>query len=92
MHYGRLIAGVKKNLLKNLSVLLSYPMNIFKQIRNAAKLTQTQMAERVGVVQGSIVHYEFGRATPRPPAAWKYIDIAREHDMFLTLENLYPRP
>jgi transcriptional regulator with XRE-family HTH domain len=35
-----------------------------RHFRNERKFTQSQLAERIGVTQGNIAHYESGRITP----------------------------
>ncbi|WP_341304706.1 helix-turn-helix transcriptional regulator [Pseudomonas sp. TMP25] len=39
-------------------------MSNLKQYREKAQITQASLAERVGMTQGAIAHYENGRRTP----------------------------
>lgn len=39
-------------------------MSNLKQFREQAQVTQAALAERVGMTQGAIAHYENGRRTP----------------------------
>lgn len=39
-------------------------MSNLKQYREKAKVTQAALADRVGMTQGAIAHYENGRRTP----------------------------
>ena len=53
--------------LAQLSSMNSYTTDV-KAVRDSLNLTQTELAERLGIDRSSLAHMENGRKVPRPVA------------------------
>ncbi len=63
-------------------------MNAFAAIRNKLDVTQTQMAEALGVTQGNVSFYEKGQTVP-PKVAALLIKFARSKGVPVTYDDIY---
>lgn len=60
-----------------------------KLIRRSMFYEQPAFAKIIGVSIGSICHYESGTRKPRLPILKRYLDLAREHDIKINLEEFF---
>ncbi|MDQ1924570.1 helix-turn-helix domain-containing protein [Massilia pseudoviolaceinigra] len=64
-----------------------------RQIRNRLGMSQTDLANVLGVVQASISHYESGVALPSPQVAALLIKYAATSGVSITFDDIYgPSP
>jgi putative transcriptional regulator len=63
-------------------------MSRIREIRERLKLTQSDLAEKLGCTQGNVGHYERGQLM-RPKRANALIAIAAKQGLHLTLEHIY---
>lgn len=66
-------------------------MNGARRLREALGWTLERLGTSAGISRQRAHYYEHGRPMP-PGVAWAYLDIAHEHDIQLSLEELVPRP
>lgn len=62
--------------------------NFLKPIRARLGVTQSAMAEALGVTQGNIYFYERGQMIP-PAVAAKLIDFAKSKNVALSFDDIY---
>lgn len=67
-------------------------MSALKAIRKQTGATQTQLAERVGLTQAAIGHYETGRRTPGLNECRRIVSALNELGAACTLEEVFPEP
>ncbi len=65
-------------------------MSNLKQFREKAQVTQAALAERVGMTQGAIAHYENGRRTPGLAESRQLLAALNELGVGCTLDELFP--
>lgn len=63
-------------------------MNAIKDIRTRLSLTQTGLAEVLGMTQGNVALYERGQTVP-PNVAIRLLDVCRDHGLTLSLDHVY---
>jgi putative transcriptional regulator len=61
-----------------------------KQIREAAGITQADLAEAIGMTQGAIGHYESGRRTPGVRECRLILAALRKRKVKCTFDQLFP--
>lgn len=64
-------------------------MSAIKRVRDRLNLTQEQLADVLGVTQGSVSFYEKGVVPIPPKNARKLIEFARAHGKKLSFNDLY---
>lgn len=67
-------------------------MNALKTTRKNAGITQTQLAERVGLTQAAIGHYETGRRTPGLNECRRIVAALNELGVSCDLAQVFPDP
>lgn len=67
-------------------------MSALKAIRKQTGVTQTELAERVGLTQAAIGHYETGRRTPRLSECRKIVTALNELGANCNLSDVFPEP
>ena len=67
-------------------------MSSLKQFREKAKVTQAALAERVGITQGAIAHYENGRRTPGLAESRRLMLALNDLGVSCSLDELFPDP
>lgn len=63
-------------------------MNTFKSIRVGLGVTQSAIAEAIGVTQGNVSFYEKGQTVP-PTVAAKLIDFAASRGHRISFDDIY---
>ena len=63
----------------------------FKSIRSRLGLTQSAIADVLGVTQGNISFYEKGQTVP-PAVAGKLIEYAKSRGHLITYDDIYRAP
>ena len=66
-------------------------MNSISQIRGRLGVTQSALANALGVSQGNISHYERGQGVP-PEVAKRLISYASSMGMALSFDDIYGAP
>lgn len=67
-------------------------MSNLKKIRETAHITQAALAERVGMTQGAIAHYENGRRTPGLAECRLIVSALNALGAECTLDEVFPEP
>lgn len=67
-------------------------MSALKAIRKQAGVTQTQLAERVGLTQAAIGHYETGRRKPGLSECRRIVAALNDLGADCTLAEAFPEP
>lgn len=67
-------------------------MSALKLARKKAKLTQTQLAERLEMTQAAIGHYETGRRTPSLHEARRIVAVLNAEGVECSLDDIFPEP
>lgn len=67
-------------------------MSSLKQFREKAGVTQAALAERVGMTQGAIAHYENGRRTPGLAESRRLMLALNDLGVSCSLDELFPDP
>lgn len=65
-------------------------MSNLKKFREKAGITQAQLAEKVGMTQGAIAHYENGRRTPGLNECRLIVVALTSAGAACTLDQLFP--
>lgn len=65
-------------------------MSSLKHFREKAKVTQAALAERVGMTQGAIAHYENGRRTPGLAESRRLMVALNDLGVNCSLDELFP--
>jgi putative transcriptional regulator len=65
-------------------------MSALSIARKAAKLTQQDLAEKVGLTQAAIGHYESGRRTPRLAECRRIVSVLSSAGVSCSLETVFP--
>lgn len=65
-------------------------MSALRNIRTAAKITQQQLAEELGLTQAAIGHYEKGRRQPKLAEARRLVAALNKLGAECTLEGVFP--
>lgn len=65
-------------------------MNKIKQYREAAKLTQTQIGDRLGVSGMMVSKYENGNSDPSLEQSRAIVSLFNEVGTFCTLDEVFP--
>ncbi|SEJ63506.1 putative transcriptional regulator [Azotobacter beijerinckii] len=65
-------------------------MSALKNIRTAARITQQQLAAKLGITQAAIGHYEKGRRQPKLTEARRLVAALNELGAACTLEEVFP--
>lgn len=63
-------------------------MTTILAVRKSLGLTQSELAKRLGVTQGSVSFYENGQTIP-PETAAKLIVVAKEAGQVVTFDDIY---
>jgi putative transcriptional regulator len=66
------------------------PMSNLKKTRKKAGVSQAALAERVGVTQGAIAHYELGRRTPSLEASRAIVKALNGFGLKCALDDVFP--
>ncbi|MDH0896349.1 MULTISPECIES: helix-turn-helix transcriptional regulator [unclassified Pseudomonas] len=66
-------------------------MSNLKQFRKKARVTQAALAERVGMTQGAIAHYENGRRTPGLSEARELVAALNHFGAECDLDAVFPQ-
>jgi putative transcriptional regulator len=67
-------------------------MSALKSIRKQAGVTQTQLAERVGLTQAAIGHYETGRRKPGLSECRRIVAALNSFGAACSLSEVFPEP
>jgi putative transcriptional regulator len=65
-------------------------MSALSIARKAAKLTQQELAEKVGLTQAAIGHYETLRRTPGLAECRRIVSILKSSGVACSLESVFP--
>lgn len=65
-------------------------MNRLKELRQLAGMTQTELAEAMGLSQGAIAHYEKGFRGMKAMSIQKLLRILSEKGVDCTFEDVFP--
>ncbi|MNR47398.1 helix-turn-helix protein [compost metagenome] len=65
-------------------------MSALRNIRTAAKITQQELAEKLGLTQAAIGHYEKGRRQPKLAEARRLVAALNKLGAECTLEEVFP--
>ncbi|HAK1937783.1 TPA: helix-turn-helix transcriptional regulator [Salmonella enterica] len=65
-------------------------MNRLKELRQLAGMTQTELAEAMGLSQGAIAHYEKGFRGMKAMRIQKLLGILSEKGVACTFEDVFP--
>lgn len=65
------------------------PMHGVQQIRQRLGMTQAELAAAVGVTQSAVSQYERGDSQITPNVARRLIELAREHGVKATFDDIY---
>lgn len=65
-------------------------MSNLRTIREAAKVSQTALAKKVGCTQGAIGHYESGRRNPDLKTCRKLVEALNELGAKVQLDDVFP--
>jgi len=65
-------------------------MSALKTIRKRVGITQAQLAERVGMTQAAIGHYETGRRRPGLEECRRIVTALNELGASCTLDDVFP--
>lgn len=65
-------------------------MSALKTIRKRVGITQAQLAERVGMTQAAIGHYETGRRRPGLEECRRIVASLNELGASCTLDDVFP--
>ncbi len=65
-------------------------MSNLRKFREKAKVTQAALADRVGMTQGAIAHYENGRRTPGLNEARDLVAALNSLGADCTLDQVFP--
>lgn len=65
-------------------------MSNLRKFREKAKVTQAALADRVGMTQGAIAHYENGRRTPGLNEARDLVAALNSFGADCTLDQVFP--
>ncbi|AUJ29595.1 XRE family transcriptional regulator [Liquorilactobacillus hordei] len=66
--------------------LAKYAGNIIKKLREERGLTQTELAEKIGVVKGAIANYEAGTRAPKQDTLFALANIFE-----VSINNFFPK-
>lgn len=61
-----------------------------RQIREAAGITQAELAAAIGMTQGAIGHYESGRRTPGLSECRSILAVLQKRNVHCTLDQVFP--
>lgn len=67
-------------------------MNNLKRLRAAHKITQSALARRLGVSQGTVSHYESGRRVPGLNSARDIVRALQSLGVHCSLSEAFPEP
>lgn len=67
-------------------------MSNLKKYREKASITQSALAEKVGMTQGAIAHYENGRRTPSLDGARQIVAALNALGATCSLADVFPEP
>ncbi|EHK9084600.1 helix-turn-helix transcriptional regulator [Vibrio parahaemolyticus] len=67
-------------------------MSNLKVIRGALGVTQQALAEKVGVSQSAINHYENGNRTVDTALGWSIVNALNSFGANCTFEQVFPNP
>lgn len=65
-------------------------MSALTKARKKAGLTQQELADRLGLTQGAIAHYEADRRVPRLDVCRRIVAAFNDHGLACTLEEVFP--
>ncbi|HBC2003299.1 TPA: helix-turn-helix transcriptional regulator [Citrobacter freundii] len=65
-------------------------MSNLRTTREAAKVSQTALAKKVGCTQGAIGHYESGRRQPDLKTCRKLVEALNEFGAKVQLDDVFP--
>ncbi|MCY1292458.1 helix-turn-helix protein [compost metagenome] len=65
-------------------------MSALRNLRKAGGVTQRELAEKVGLTQAAIGHYETGRRHPGLSEARKLVAALNDMGILCTLEEAFP--
>lgn len=65
-------------------------MSALSTARKAANLTQQELAEKVGLTQAAIGHYETLRRTPRLADCRRIVSVLKTSGVDCSLETVFP--
>ncbi|QJU39036.1 helix-turn-helix transcriptional regulator [Serratia marcescens] len=65
-------------------------MNNLREVREAASVSQTALAEMVGCSQGAIGHYEAGRRTPSLMMCRELVKALNTFGANVQVDDLFP--
>lgn len=65
-------------------------MSNLRMNREAAKVSQTALAEKVGCTQGAIGHYESGRRQPDLKTCRKLVEALNAFGANVQLDDVFP--
>lgn len=65
-------------------------MNNMKKIRKSLGLSQSSLADTIGVTQGMIGHYESGYRKPSLTISRIIVSFFNEHGANCTLDDVFP--
>lgn len=65
-------------------------MSNLRMNREAAKVSQTTLAEKVGCTQGAIGHYESGRRQPDLKTCRKLVEALNAFGANVQLDDVFP--
>lgn len=65
-------------------------MSNLRKIREAVKVSQTALADKVGCTQGAIGHYESGRRQPDLKMCRQLVDALNSFGAEVQLDDVFP--
>lgn len=65
-------------------------MSNLRKIREAVKVSQTVLADKVGCTQGAIGHYESGRRQPDLKMCRQLVDALNSFGAEVQLDDVFP--
>lgn len=65
-------------------------MNRIKECREQVSLTQALLAQRLGLSQGAIAHYENNKRTPELDLCRDIVSVFIEKGLTVTLDDVFP--
>ncbi len=65
-------------------------MNTIKEIRDSLGLTQSDLANELGITQGSVNHYENNRRTPDIDMCREIVAALNKNGASVALDDVFP--
>ena len=64
--------------------------NVFQRYRSMKGVSQAELAERLGIGQGTVSDYERGRRRPEVAVAQRFLALCKEKRVRCSMEEIYP--